>query len=37
MDVAKAGDLVAKVYNGNVGALKRMGISLTRSRPPRTS
>jgi hypothetical protein len=29
MDVAKAGDLVAKVYNGNVGALKRMGISLT--------
>jgi hypothetical protein len=28
MDVAKAGDLVAKVYNGNVGALKRMGIAL---------
>jgi hypothetical protein len=29
MDVAKAGELVAKVHNGNVGALKRMGIAIT--------
>jgi hypothetical protein len=29
MDVAKAGDLVAKVFSGNVGALKRMGIAIT--------
>ncbi len=28
MDVAKAGDLVAKVHQGNVGALKRLGLGI---------
>lgn len=28
IDVAKAGEVVAKVYNGQVGALKRLGISI---------
>jgi hypothetical protein len=28
MDVARAGDVVAKAFNGNVGALKRMGVTL---------
>jgi hypothetical protein len=31
MDVAKAGDLVAKVHAGNVGALRRLGIEFTKS------
>jgi phage-related protein len=31
MDVAKAGELVAKVHAGNVGPLKRMGIEFTKS------
>jgi hypothetical protein len=31
MDVAKAGELLAKVHTGNVGPLKRMGIEFTKS------
>jgi hypothetical protein len=31
MDVAKAGELVAKVHTGNVGALKRMGIEFVKT------
>jgi hypothetical protein len=28
IDAAKAGDILAKVHNGNVGALKRMGVAI---------